>query len=81
LSSSETVVSIPVPPENVNVFPVVNVSFVPLSAASVIVEDTSAQLKAPFPSVCKNWLASPSLLGNVNVYEAAKELGALMAAK
>ena len=33
--SSETVVSIPSPPVNVNVLPVVKLSFVPLSAESV----------------------------------------------
>ena len=78
---SETVVSIPVPPVNVSVSPVLKVSFDPVSAARVKLDVTAAQVKFPEPSVCKNSLASPSSLGNVNVYEAAKELGALMAAK
>src|SRR6056300_2065706 len=52
--SSETVVSIPVPPVNVKVFPVVYVSSEPLSAASVIVDETVPKLKFPEPSVFKN---------------------------
>jgi hypothetical protein len=50
--SSLTVVSIPLPPANVNVLPVVNVSSEPLSAASVNVPAAAlVKLKLPEPSV------------------------------
>src|SRR5210317_229099 len=52
--SSLTVVSIPVPPANVNVLPVVNVSSEPLSAESVNVPAAALlKLKLPEPSVVK----------------------------
>ena len=55
ISSSDTVVSIPSPPVNVKVLPVVNVSFEPLSAAIVNEPDgIAAKLKLPEPSVFKN---------------------------
>ena len=62
---SLTVVSIPVPPAIVSVCPVLNESLDPLSAASVKLDVTVAKLSAPLPSVCKNWLALPSAVGNV----------------
>jgi hypothetical protein len=50
--SSETVVSIPVPPAKVNVPPVLKVSFVPLSAAIVNeLADALAKDRFPEPSV------------------------------
>ena len=51
-SLSETVVSIPVPPVNVNVSPVLNVSFEPLSAAIVKFVVIPLKDRLPEPSVC-----------------------------
>ena len=52
IALSETVVSIPVPPVNVNVSPVLNVSFEPLSAAIVKFVVILLNDKLPEPSVC-----------------------------
>ena len=74
--------SIPVPPVNVKVFPVVKVSFEPLSAASVIVDEIVDQLKAPVePSVVKTWPFEPTPSGNVSVVSAVTAFGALIAIK
>ena len=79
---SETVVSIPVPPVNVKVWPVVNVSFEPLSAASVKLLDAgAANERLPEPSVVNKWPLEPSALGKVNVTELATLLGDLSAMK
>ena len=51
---SDTVVSIPSPPVNVNVSPVLNVSLEPLSAANDNELVTVPKLKVPEPSVFKN---------------------------
>ena len=77
ISSSETVVSIPSPPENVNVPPVLNVSLEPLSAASESVCVTVPKDNAPEPFVFKNWSEEPSAAGNVNVTFAARAFGDL----
>jgi hypothetical protein len=80
-SLSDTVVSIPVPPVNVNVWPVVNVSFDPLSAANVNEPDgTAAKLKLPEPSVVKN-CPLLKLPGRVYVISEATLLGAFKATK
>ena len=82
ISLSETVVSIPVPPVNVKVWPVVNVSFEPLSAASVkLLEAGAANDRLPEPSVVNKWPLEPSALGKVNVTELPTLLGALSAMK
>ena len=81
-SLSATVVSIPVPPVNVKVWPVVNVSFEPLSAASVkLLEAGAANDRLPEPSVVNKWPLEPSALGKVNVTELPTLLGALSAMK
>ena len=79
---SDTVVSIPVPPAIVNVWPVENVSLEPLSAASVNELDAgAANDNSPDPSVCNTWPSDPSVAGNVNVTLAATLLGDLSAMK
>ena len=57
-------------PENVNVSPVLNVSFDPLSPEIVNDEDEEGENdKFPDPSVTKTSPLEPSVLGNVNVIE------------
>ena len=64
ISLSATVEERPVPPVNVNVCPVVNVSLEPESAArSKDPDGTVAQDNCPAPSVFKYWLALPSACG------------------
>ena len=53
------------------------VSSEPLSAASVIVDETVPKLKFPEPSVFKNWPFEPSPSGNVKVVVVVTALGAL----
>ena len=67
ISLFETVVDIPVPPETVNVSLVLNVSFEPLSAASVNEVEIASNANAPEPSVFKNSPALPSAAGRTNV--------------
>ena len=71
-----TVVSIPSPPKNVRVSPVLKVSFYPLSAARVNEVFTVAKESVPEPFVFKTWSALPSALGNVNAIFPLSELGA-----
>ena len=61
--SSDTVVSIPVPPAKVRVPPVLNVSLEPESADNVNDEESVSNDKLPAPSVFKNWPAEPSACG------------------
>ena len=52
------------PPVNVKVCPVLNVSFEPESALLIVNDDdTVPKLKLPEPSVFKNWSAVPSDVG------------------
>ena len=66
ISLFDTVVSIPVPPVNVSVSLVLNVSFEPLSAASVNELEIVSNDNAPEPFVFKNCPAEPSALGSSN---------------
>ena len=72
----DTVVSIPSPPVNVSVSLVLNVSFVPLSAASVNELEIVPNESVPEPFVFKNWSAEPSALGKVNSTLPESEFGA-----
>lgn len=58
--SSDTVVSIPSPPVNVKVPPVLNVSLVPESADSVKLDVTVANSKSPFESFLRNCPVEPA---------------------
>ena len=58
--SSDTVVSIPSPPVNVKVPPVLNVSLLPESADSVKLDVTVANSKSPFESFLKNCPVEPA---------------------
>ena len=75
ISLFDTVVSIPVPPVNVSVSLVLNVSLEPLSAASVNELDIAPNDNAPEPFVFRNSFAFPSAVGSVNVTLAASALG------
>ena len=70
-----TVVSIPSPPKNVRVSPVLKVSLEPLSAARVNVVLTVAKESVPEPFVLRTWSALPSALGNVNATLPDNEFG------
>ena len=78
----DTVVVIPVTPEKVNVSPVLNVSFEPLSAAIVNWLDAgAANDRLPEPSVVNIWPLEPSVPGKVNVKLLATLLGDFNATK
>ena len=77
----DTVVVIPVSPAKVNVSPVLNVSFEPLSAAIVKLDVIVPNDKLPEPSVFKNWPSEPSVPGRVKVKLLATLLGAFNATK
>ena len=66
ISLLPTVVSIPVPPVNVSVSLVLNVSFEPLSAASVNELEIAPNDNVPEPFVFRNSPLEPSALGSSN---------------
>ena len=71
--------SIPVPPVNVSVSLVLNVSLEPLSAASVKELEMVSNSKVPEPFVFRNCPAEPSAVGKVNSKFADNEFGDLSA--
>ena len=78
---SDTVVSIPSPPVNVNVSPVDIESLDPLSAANDKVDTTVPKLKVPEPSVFRNWPFEPSAAGRVYVVSVVIAFAAFIAVK
>ena len=76
ISLFDTVVSIPVPPVNVRVSLVLNVSLEPLSAASVKELEIVSNSKVPEPFVFRNCPAEPSAAGKVNVVLDEREFAA-----
>ena len=68
--------SIPVPPVNVRVSLVLNVSLEPLSAASVKELEIVSNSKVPEPFVFRNCPAEPSAAGKVNVVLDEREFAA-----
>ena len=76
ISLFDTVVSIPVPPVNVSVSLVLNVSFEPLSAARVKELEMVSNSKVPEPFVFRNCPEEPSAFGKVNSTLPESEFGA-----